>query len=142
MTHTGLLMEGVRKNGAMVYWVIEMETNVQPPWVSRYSVACPVCAAKFRPSSASKGITKFNCPECEELLEYVPRNDWLFLLLSMAGGIALTIHRGYSGFTFAFWAIVATWSILFVAVGVAYHIRPPQVQQCSMSLRLMDKRHR
>ena len=44
-----------------------------------------------------------------ELLEYVhPRNDWLFLLISMAGGIALTVRWGYSGFTFAFWAIVAS----------------------------------
>jgi hypothetical protein len=115
---------------------------VQPPWVSRYSVACPVCAVKFHPSKSSTGIIKFNCPECGELLEYVPRNDWLFLLISMAGGIALTVRWGFSGFTFAFWAIVATWSILFVVVGVAYYIRPPQVQQCSMSLRLTDKRRR
>jgi hypothetical protein len=85
----------------MVYWVIEMMTN-GPASASRYSVACPVCAARFHPFRA-KGITKFACPECEELLEYVPRNDWLFLLLSMAGGIALTVHWGYSGFTFAFW---------------------------------------
>jgi hypothetical protein len=60
----------------------------------------------------------------------------------MADGIALTVRWGYSGFTFAFWAIVATWSILFVVVGVAYRIRPPQVQQCSMSLPLTDKGRR
>jgi len=114
---------------------------VQPPWVSRYSVACPVCAAKFRPSSGSKGITKFNCPECEELLEYVPRNDWLFLLLSMAGGIALTIHRDIR-FYLRLLGDCRHLVDTFRGVGVAYHIRPPQVQQCSMSLRLMDKRHR
>ena len=52
-------------------WSSRWRPIVQPPWVSRYSGACPVCAAKFHASSASKGITKFTCPECEELLEYV-----------------------------------------------------------------------
>jgi hypothetical protein len=92
------------------------------------------------------GITTFRCPGCDELLEYVPRNDALLLLTSMAAGILLAFFLGYMGLAFVLVALGSTLLILFVLVGVIFHIRPPKAQQSlkhgDAGLRLTDRPRR
>ena len=92
------------------------------------------------------GITTFRCPNCGELLEYVPRNDVLVLISSMAAAAVLAFSLGYRGFTFFLVTVAATLLIVFVVVGLIYHLWPPKAQRSykngDTGLHLTDKSHR
>jgi hypothetical protein len=92
------------------------------------------------------GITTFRCPQCGELLEFAPQNQWLVLLISIATGAILVFLMGYRGLTLVFGAIGAAFLTLVLVVSVAFHIWPPKAQQCfrkgDTELRLTEKSRR
>jgi hypothetical protein len=110
---------------------------------SRYAVSCPVCDVSFRPGKSSPiGLTTFCCPDCHASLEYMPKNDNLIFMSSIATALILAYVLGYHGLMFALVAIASTALMLLLITGALYHIWPPKAQQVwrgSDSLRLTEK---
>jgi hypothetical protein len=99
---------------------------------SRYAVRCPCCSYTFRPGvSNSSGLTKYRCPNCSQLLEFEPKNDYLILMSSIASAVVLSYVLGYHGLTFVLVSIGATVLILLLVNGALYHLWPPKVQPTS-----------
>jgi hypothetical protein len=111
---------------------------------SRYSVACPVCARRFRPGRSSQ----LRCPQCNTLLEFQMATPLVALWpVSIVGTGAAALYLGYRGMTLVI--ITALGAILLSVLGIsaAFHLRPPKVQQAwekggDTELNLTNRRHR
>jgi hypothetical protein len=107
---------------------------------SRYVVICPACTTRFRPGKSSPiGLTTLPCPNCSTVLEYVPKNDNLVFLSSIASALILAYVLGYRGLTFVLVTIGGAVLTLMLITGALYHIWPPKAQPSSVGLRLTEK---
>jgi hypothetical protein len=97
---------------------------------SRYSIACPVCGARFHPAQFVRGLSTFNCPDCDALLEYETENILLALWpISMIVTGIVALYLGYRGLTLVLVTIAGSFLIFVLRVFVAYQIHPSKVRQ-------------